>query len=157
MEIMNSHLKSRKSVGEDNISCKLIYEIKEILAPLLQHIFNTSVIKGIFPNKMKIAKVIAIPKTKFDLTAATNYRPISLLSNISKIFETIMSNRIKCFLNKYNILYDYQYGFREKYSTTLALIDSVDEIRMHLGKNKWLQAFFWISPKHLTPLTTPYY
>ena len=143
-EIVNtiSSLKNRKSTGADGLGAKLIFEAKEIFAPILQHIFNFSVTSGIFPHEMKIAKIIPIPKNKNDLTSIVNYRPISLLSIFSKVFETIMSNRIRKFLNKFNILYKFQFGFREKHSTTLALINSFDDIIRNLGNGDLVAGLF---------------
>ena len=66
----------------------------------------------------------------------SNYRPISLLSNLIKIFEKIIVNRLYSFLEKYNCLYEFQYGFRAKHSTTHALINITESIREAFdGKN----------------------
>jgi retron-type reverse transcriptase len=69
---------------------------------------------------------------KGDKTKCANYRPISLLSNISKIFERIMYNRIEDFLDEYDIIYEYQFGFRKKHSTNHALLSIVESIRKDL-------------------------
>src|SRR3989442_932893 len=57
-----------------------------------------------------------------------NYRPIFLLSLFGKIFESIVSARLSTFLTKYNLFYEYQFGFRENHSTKLALLNSIDDI-----------------------------
>ena len=79
-------------------------------------IINISLEQGIVPNAMKLAKVIPIYKAK-SKQEFNNYRPISLLSNISKLLERVVHNRLYSFLTKYNVLYDSQYGFRPKRST----------------------------------------
>ena len=65
-----------------------------------------------------------------------NYRPISLLSIFDKLLERLVCNRLTDFLNRYNILYDYQFRFREKHSTSLALIDTIDKIYEYLDKKE---------------------
>ena len=80
--------------------------------------------KGIFPNALKIAKVIPIHKSG-SKQAVENYRPISLLSPFSKIVEKIIKTRLVSFLNKNETLYDRQSGFRKKHTTMFPLIDVV--------------------------------
>ena len=69
---------------------------------------------------MKKAKVLPLYKSG-DPHEFSNYRPISILSIISKIFEKLIYSRLTKFLNKHDILYKYQFGFRESHSTELAL------------------------------------
>jgi len=97
----------------------------------LQHIFNLSLETGKYPEGLKVAKVIPIYK-KGDSTSPGNYRPISLLPVFDKIFEKLICNRILKFWNKYNIFYQFQFGFRKNHSTALALLEITDSIY------KWL-------------------
>ena len=106
-------LKNTNSTGFDNFSTKFIKLSSSILAPALAKIFNQAINEGIYPSNLKIAKVIPIFK-KGDPTAINNYRPISILSPINKIFEKILYSRLIKYINKSNILYKYQYGFRKK-------------------------------------------
>src|SRR6266568_8089003 len=133
---------SRKSCGPDNINPKLIVENCQLLIKPLLHLFNRSLIQGVVPDSMKIAKVIPLFK-KGDSTSPGNYRPISLLSFFSKLLEKIIFNRMYCFLSKNNSLYKYQFGFRKKHSTSLALLDVIDNCytNMALG-HKALGIFF---------------
>ena len=87
--------------------------IELILDPLM-HLLNISLEKGICPDKLKIAKVIPIFKTG-DVDIFQNYRPISILSSFSKIYEKVMHNRLLEFLNRFEILYSYQFGFRSNH------------------------------------------
>ena len=93
----------------------------------LAHIVNLSFTSGIFPEDMKIAKVI--PWFKNDSkTDLTNYRPISIISQFSKILEKIFSKRLEGFLTVNNILSDCQYGFRSGMSTTHAALELLESI-----------------------------
>ncbi len=84
---------------------------------------------GIFPDKLKFAKIIPIYK-KDDETLFTNYRPISLLPVISKIFERTIFKQLYKFLNDNKLLYNSQYGFREGHSTDYAALKLVDSITL---------------------------
>ncbi len=84
-----------------------------------------------------------IPIHKKDETSdPNNYRPISLLSTLNKIMEKLMYKRLITFLNKYNILYKYQFGFRENYSTTLALIEILDNILEEIENGKFVAGIY---------------
>ena len=76
---------------------------------------------------MKIAKVIPLFKSG-DRCTTSNYRPISLLPTLSKIFEKIICEMLCAHLEQNNLLFDYQFGFRKKRSTTLAILDIVNRI-----------------------------
>ena len=125
-----SSLNDNKAPGLDNIGSKLLKLITpDIIAPLL-YIFNLSFDTGQVPQPLEIAKVIPIYK-KGERHIAGNYRPISLLSIFNKILEKLMFNRLITFLEKHNILYKYQFGFRKGYSTSMALIELLDSIYLH--------------------------
>ena len=83
---------------------------------------------GCVPDKLKVAKVIPVFK-KGDRSQPTNYRPISLLSIFDKLLEKLMYNKLVSYLDQNNLLYNYQFGFRKNYSTSLALIDVVDNMK----------------------------
>ena len=82
---------------------------------------------GIFPDELKIAKGVPIYK-KENPEYVGNYRPVSVLQCISKIFERIVYNRSYDFLSKNDILYKKQYGFRSNHSTYMAVIDFVNDV-----------------------------
>ena len=87
---------------------------------------------GVFPSVLKIAKVVPVFKKDSKLDYS-NYRPISLLSNIEKILEKLMYKRLYTFLDNKNIIYDLQFGCRQQYSTSHALINISENIRKALG------------------------
>ena len=90
-------------------------------------------------RKLKHAKIIPVFK-EGDETDLGNYRPISLLSIFNRIFEKLMYNRLKHFLEKHNILTESQYGFRERRSTEHSILDIVRKIKKKHGQeyvNMW--------------------
>lgn len=93
----------------------------------LCHILNSCFALGTYPNFLKISKVICLFK-KNDPRDITNYRPISLLSVFSKIFERIIFNVIVNFLETRNIFSPSQHGFRKDHSTSTALLSFLDYV-----------------------------
>ena len=135
------NLKNSNSTGHDEISPKFIKLSLPILAPALVKIFNLSLTSGIYPDKLKIAKVIPIFK-KGAPSSVNNYRPISILSTINKIFEKLLYSRLINYIDKFQLLYKYQYGFRKNHSTDHALIELVDQIRFSIDKNQMTGGIF---------------
>ena len=88
------------------------------------------------PDKLKIARVIPVYK-KCARDDISNYRPISLLSVFNKIIETIMYNRLVKFLEKNEVLFSNQFGFRSNHSTTHAIILIVDKIQKAIEKKEF--------------------
>ena len=97
--------------------------------------------EGIFPNLNKIATLCPIFK-KGDKTHCENYRPISLLSNISKLSESVMYVQLENFLMSLDILYKYQFGFRKQHSTNHTLLSIVEKIRSSLDKKMYTCGVF---------------
>lgn len=133
--VVNS-LKKRKSPGYDGISNDLIKNVILGVVKPLVHIYNLSMNNGIVPVNMKIAKVIPIFK-KGDPQLLSNYRPISLLSTFSKILEKLIYVRTVKFFNVNQTFSNFQFGFREKHTTSHAILHFIDKIstaldnRMH--------------------------
>lgn len=125
------NLKGKKAAGYDEIAPWLVKTCQDTLIKPLLSIVNRSFQEGVFPSDLKIAKVIPIYK-KGEKTQTGNYRPISLLNCMSKIIEKLMHSRLYSFLKTCNLLYRYQFGFRAGYSTTLALIEILDNIHEYL-------------------------
>ena len=99
------------------------------MADLLNLSFKT----GVFPSVLKTAKAIPIFKKDSKLDYS-NYRPISLLSNIEKVLEKLIYRRLHTFFNNKNITYDLQFGFRQQYSTSHVLINITENIRKTLDE-----------------------
>ena len=98
---------------------------------------------GVFPDKLKISKIIPIHKSD-DASLVQNYRPISILPALSKIFERAVYNRIFQFLTDNNILFHHQFGFRPGHSTSHALINLVNKITTAVDSNKYLAGVFLV-------------
>ena len=115
-----SQLPNKSSSGHDNISNILLKKIIQPLAPVLVEVFNKSMTLGEFPTVMKLAEIVPLYKNKENFLE-TNYRPISLLTTISKILEKIMYKRIYLFLQNTGQIYENQYGFRANHSCEYAI------------------------------------
>ena len=89
-----NNLKPKCSAGHDGISSKLLKDIAQIIAPTLTIIINQSLYTGIFPEKLKNRQSNPIIQTWRKKHLMENYRPISLLASISKIFERVVFNQI---------------------------------------------------------------
>ena len=125
-EVFNviSSLKTSKSGVYDNISSFFLKSAKKVLVFPLAHLFNCLFKLGIFPDCLKIAKVLPVYKSG-EKSELCNYRPISILSSISKVLEKLIHIQSSTFLNKHSILLPTQYGFRANHSTIHALLDVI--------------------------------
>ncbi|GBO38131.1 RNA-directed DNA polymerase from mobile element jockey [Araneus ventricosus] len=129
-EIQNciKNLKNNKAPGLDRINNKMIKNLPKRFLFIITTIIHKIMILGHFPTCWKTATVVPIYKPGKDPTDPASYRPISLLSSLSKIAEHIILNRLNKHLNDYNILCSEQFGFREKLSTTHQLLRVVEYI-----------------------------
>ena len=100
-----------------------------------------SLLQGVFPKDMKIANVIPIFKND-DCYVFTNYRPVSVLTSMSKIFERVFYNRLLKFINNNNILYIFQFGFKKCHSTFMALVILMEKITSALEKGEYVLGIF---------------
>ena len=114
------NISTSKEARTDNLLGRFLKDGKVILAKPVTKIYNLSIKSGIFPDLYKLAKSKPIFK-KGSRMEPFNYRPISLLCLISKIFEKIVHEQMIDYLAQYNILYKYQSGFTIKHSTDLCL------------------------------------
>ena len=135
VENLISSIDKRKCTGPNSIPTNILIMLKSDISTQLSKIFNLSLLSGVYPDKLKISKTIPIFK-KGDSHITSNYRPISLLSNINKLLEKIMFKRTYEFLDKYKCIYKLQFGFRNKHSTDHALIRITESIRAALDDDK---------------------
>ena len=125
-----------KSTGPDGLHPAVIKSVAQHISPILVHIFNNSMATGIIPKALKVAQITPIYKAD-DPMEFINYRPISILPVLSKILEKVVLKRLLDFLNKHDILNSSQFGFRKHHSTTLALIDLIDNISNSLDNKDY--------------------
>ena len=135
VNLLINELNPSKASGPNGIPTKIMQMISNIICVPLSKTYNISILTETHPDKLKFANVIPVFK-KGSRLVISNYRPISLLSNLNKIFEKIMYKRIYAFLDKYDLLYGLQFGFRAKHSTTHTLINITEKIRSALDDGK---------------------
>ena len=119
--------KIKKAVRENDITNKLLKLSNAVISPFLCNIFNCCIHQGEFPNSLKIAEVVPVFK-KGDSNLLTNYRPISILSQLSKIFQKLIFTRIKKYLEKHHLISDKQFGFRQNSSTSHAITNIYENL-----------------------------
>ena len=143
IEIFNSitRLNSSKSVGPESIPASLLKLLAPDISIILSKIINECLTEGTFPQCLKTAKIIPVHK-KDSLLDPKNYRPISLLSNISKIFEKILHTRLYQFLERHNIIFKNQFGFRKQHNTTHACMALTEAIRNSLDNGEFAAGIF---------------
>lgn len=118
-----SKLCKSKATGLDKISAKLLQLCPDLIAESLCIIFNSSINTGIFPDEWKCSKVIPLFK-QGERSDLTNYRPISVIPVVAKVFERIIYNQVYAFLVDTNVLSNNQSGFRCLHSTVTALLEA---------------------------------
>ena len=135
-------LQNNKSPGSDQILNEHIKSTLSSLLPIYLKLFNIIFDNGIFPESWVLGNIIPIYKNKGKAQNPENYRPITLLSCVGKLFTRIISNRLTKYAEEYNLLNDCQAGFRKGYSTTdnLFIINSLIDI-MKMKRQKLYCAF----------------
>ena len=131
----------KTSSGIDEINNKLLKELKDYLLVPLEQIFNQSLEQGIFPDRMKTAKVVPLHKGQ-SKDVASNYRPISLLLTISKILEKVVYKRVYEFLTDTGQLFVSQYGFRKKHACDHAVGELISAIAKGFEEGKQTAGVF---------------
>ena len=134
-------LKKGKSSGPNSIPLEIFDSIHDALSEILSKLINLSFSTGVFPSLLKIAKVIPIFKkgSKLDVE---NYRPISLLSNIDKIFQKLIHKQLSKFLCDCSILFPCQFGFCSNHSTTSALMNCIETISQSIDSGNFACSVF---------------
>lgn len=131
-----------KATGLDGITAKVLKSAAQVVCPTLLNIINISITTGVFPNSLKFAKILPIHKggSKSD---PSNYRPIAILSILSKIIEKHVTKHLFGYMNKYNVLHKSQSGFRKNHSCNTALVNLVDRWLSNIDKGEINGAVFF--------------
>ena len=138
---MIDKLDSSKSIGNDGIGPKILKMCKDFISQLIASIINSCISMSIFPSEFKKACVIPLFKGG-DKNDPNNYRPISILPTLSKVFERHIANQLKHFLKQTNILFSNQSGFREDHSCQTAFIRLADSWLIELDQGNLVGTVF---------------
>jgi hypothetical protein len=127
--------------GYDSISVKFLKRFKVQLVPALTRIMNVDFSNGIFPKELKIARVRPIFKGG-DPLDENNYRPISVLSSLSKVYEALMKNKLEEHFTEFAIINPAQFGFINKSSTLSACSQLIYNIQIHRDGGEFVSCIF---------------
>jgi hypothetical protein len=134
-------LKSSNSCGYNEVPLKLLKSFSYLISSLLNYICSRTLFTGVFPDKLKYATIRPLFK-KGNKDDKSNYRPISILTSFSKIFEKVLKTRLLKHLTYHNILVKEQYGFRTKLKTDNATYLLTNEIQNALNNNLLIDGIF---------------
>ncbi len=143
VEVINTikSMDPKSSLDIMGLSMKILREVGAEISRPLTHIFNLSLSTGIFPESLKISRIVPIHKGgTTDL--CDNYRPISLLSTISKVLEKIVSTKLTDHLEVHGLLYSQQFGFRKGKNTEQNLINITNFISQSLNNGEYCIGIF---------------
>ena len=129
------------SPGWDDLQAKVFKHCIFDLSSVLTHIMNLCIQQCIFPSELKIAKIIPVFKAG-EKESLNNYRPIAVLPCISKIFEKLIHKRMMDFIQKHDLLYENQYGFRPNHSTSSAIAHVINNITTANEQGKYTIGLF---------------
>ena len=142
-EILNAidSLHIKKATGIDKISARMLKENKMSLLPVLTYLINNVISSSTFPDNLKIARVTPLFK-KGSKSDPNNYRPISILSVLSKLIEKILTSQVRAYMENLNLFTENQHGFREKRNTTGALNCLLEKLYHNLDTGKVTHGLF---------------
>ena len=132
LKYLNS-LGINKTTGLDGIPSSFVRDGDSIIACPLTHVSNLSLIQGVVPDDLKSARVVPLFR-KSDKTEIGNYRPVSILTIISKVFGRVVCDQVESYLDQKKLLYKFQSGFRSRYSTDTCLTHLTDFIKFKMDK-----------------------
>ena len=125
-----------KSTGIDKIPAKIIRIAAPVIAEsLTKSSINTAIFSETVPFDWKVARVIPLRKSG-SRNVSNNYRPVSILSVISKVFEKLLYEQLYDYFVSNNLLSDCQFGFRQFHSTASTLLDSTNEWFINMDRGK---------------------
>ena len=120
-------LSDATAIGVDGISPRILRAALKPLSIIISKLINRSMDSGVFPDGLKVARVSPIFKSG-DRTDPGNYRPISVLPSISKIYERVVHTQLVNYIDKYSLLSNSQFGFRKNHSTETCCLSMLDKM-----------------------------
>ena len=132
--IMNLNLS--KASGPDCIPMVVLKNCEPEISNILAELFNMCLKESCFPDCWKVSSVAPVFKNVGERSTAKNYRPVSLLSVVSKVFEKLVNNRIVDHLEKCDLFSDFQYGFRSSQSAADLLTIVSDRIGRTFNRSR---------------------
>ena len=134
--------KNKSAPGEDMITYQMLKKVPKNIHVILSSIFTTCLRIGYFPDVWKKASVSMLPKPGKDSTIVKNYRPISLISCVGKVFERIVANRLSSYMERKKLFSPYQSGFRKGRMTAEQLLRLIEESSISIKKRQITAALF---------------
>ena len=129
-------LDSTKGPGPDELPPKILKEIALPISSHLSNIFNKCIDEGVYPTNFKFSKCVPIYKGgALNQNDPLNYRPISILNSLNKVFERLLHKQLYYYLEANNLIPSFQYGYRKRNSTCHATLDFTKEIESVLDNN----------------------
>lgn len=147
-------LRNNSAPGLDRIRNQLMKSIVKHISIPLSHICNLSLSSGCFPDAWKAAVITPIHKSG-DKTSPSNYRPISLLSVVSKVLEKVVNTRLVKYLESNKLLSPSQFGFRQGFSTEQAVSLLLDKVTTQLDQGKSCLGVFLDLAKAFDTVSVP--
>ena len=148
-------LKENKSTLGSPVKC--VKYACDYIYKALTKVYNQSLEQGIVPDILKLSKITPVDKGG-DITDPTNYRSISTLSVFTQVFEKLVYRQLLNHIEKYEILYQFQYGFWKGRSTEQAIAEITDNLKNAIDNNLFIPVeFFLISQKRLILLITIFF
>ena len=132
--VMNLDLS--KAFGPDCIPVVVLKNCEPELSYILAELFNKCLKKSCFPDCWKVSSVVPVFQNVGERSAGKNYRPVSLLSVLSKVFEKLVNNRIINHLEKCGLFSDFRFGFRSSRSTADLLTVVSDRIARAFNRSR---------------------
>ena len=132
-----SRLNPKKSYGIDGIQSKFIKDAASEIKIPITYIINLSISSNVVPNEFKYARVKPLFK-KGNRNLPENYRPVSILTVVSKVLEKAIFIQFENYLKNNNILYNHQSGFRKRHSTDTCIINLLDYLRTNVSEGNYV-------------------
>ena len=124
-----------------DIKPRVLLMVVDVIIPIIVHLYNLGIACGLYPDALKVGRVVPTFKSG-EQTKVGNYRPITVLSTINKIFETLTCKRMRSFIERHKIISDLQFGFMEGRSTTQAIFKVVTDILRTFHNKTYTVALF---------------